>query len=351
MIKRADRSRPFMFVFLSMLQHSCVIQNPTTLRHRLEPKMRDPRYPRIAVVGCAEWYALVRDALGSSALIVPSADTALAQRAGCDIAIVDFDSPAGLAPVVRGSTGLIVAGGPACRSAFAELFEDMRLLHLVGKNGGAERRELAATVEGLVGGDTFGLHRHLSAEERQSFTLSRSSQKRETLDGIMRFAAAANAPSRVAGLLWVAAEELLTNALYNAPVDAHGHRPLAHRPRSEEVALADHEAVVVDVAFDGRQLAVAVTDPFGSAEPEHLVGNLGRCFRRGDDQVADKPGGAGLGLFRLFESVGQLIFNIAPGQKTEAIGIIDTKQPMRALSTSSKSFHVFRAGGSEGKAP
>jgi hypothetical protein len=136
-------------------------------------------------------------------------------------------------------------------------------------------------------------------------------------------------------------DEFLTNALYNAPVDATGHPRFARRPRTERVELQPEEEITLRVCCDGRRFGISTSDPFGSLAPERLQEYLARAFRRGEDQVNEADGGAGLGFYQILDSLSHFVVNIDPGRRTEMIGLIDVSGGYRTFASNGKSFNIF----------
>src|SRR4029434_11166123 len=83
---------------------------------------------------------------------------------------------------------------------------------------------------------------------------------------------------RFAGLFWTVADELISNALYDAPVDAAGARRFHHLSRNLDVDLEPGEEIEVRLSSDGRRLGISVSDPFGSLLPATLQDYLGKGF-------------------------------------------------------------------------
>ena len=139
-------------------------------------------------------------------------------------------------------------------------------------------------------------------------------------------------------------DEFTSNALYNAPLDASGCRRFAHLPRTQEVVLDEDEAVEVSFVSDGSRIGISVADPFGSLQVETVQAYLSRCLRRGDDQINNKDGGAGLGLYCSLESLSHLIINIKKNYRTELIGLLDVSGTHRDFASRGKSFSIFMDG-------
>lgn len=203
--------------------------------------------------------------------------------------------------------------------------------------------EFLATVEKILSpSDIFGLEKYLAqGTHLQRLHLHSSRQKNEVVEKVAQFAESVGFPSRLSQGLAVVADELVTNGLYNAPVDARGTPRYARFARNVPVDLADHEAVQLCMAFDGRKFGISASDPFGSLPPMTVVDYLAKCFRKGDDQIDSKEGGAGLGLYKLFSLLQHFVVNIAPGRRTETIGLLDVTRSYREFAVRGKSFNLF----------
>jgi hypothetical protein len=91
----------------------------------------------------------------------------------------------------------------------------------------------------------------------------------------------------------------------------------------------------------GSRIGLAVRDPFGSLKVGTITRYLGKCFRGGDDQVDTKEGGAGLGLYWVFEALSHFVVNVQVGVSTETMGLLDVKGRYRDFVRRGKSFNVF----------
>jgi hypothetical protein len=105
--------------------------------------------------------------------------------------------------------------------------------------------------------------------------------------------------------------------------------------------LSGSEEVVLKFCFDGTRLGASILDPFGSISQERIVSYIAKCFRKGSDQVDEKAGGAGLGLYYIFDALSSFVINIKPGTKTEMIGLIDITGSYKDFVSKGKSFNIF----------
>jgi hypothetical protein len=152
--------------------------------------------------------------------------------------------------------------------------------------------------------------------EGRRVRLSHASRRAERLERMTAFFDAKGVGSRTVALLRDAAEELLTNAFYDAPVEAGAlKQPIS---RTQDVSLPDDSAC--DMVYGCRDdlAIVRVRDPFGSLSRTRLVEVLTRCARTDMAvEVDETRGGAGLGLWRIFSAASFVAIAVANGRHTE----------------------------------
>ena len=129
--------------------------------------------------------------------------------------------------------------------------------------------------------------------------------------------------------------ETLTNALYNAPVDPDGN-PI-HRARNrKEIVLADPDKVpTLDIIEDADKIILTVRDFYGSLTKKVIDHFLTH------GQIAEKEGGAGVGLFLILRDAHKLVINIEPGKTTEFIIVLHKFKRFFHYQVLEKSFHLF----------
>ena len=86
---------------------------------------------------------------------------------------------------------------------------------------------------------------------------------------------------------------------------------------------------------------MSIEDNFGRLERSTVLSYLRRCFIKGADQIDQKEGGAGLGLYYIFESLNHLIINVASNERTEMIGLMDISGSYREFAERPKSLNIF----------
>ena len=202
--------------------------------------------------------------------------------------------------------------------------------------------ELTITAEKLIRNDIFGAEKYLLWGTAITETIiTRGSQRTELVHALSAEIKSRGQSARVASMAMLVADELISNAIHNAPCDAAGvfyRRDLA---RDQEIELDERHRVSYRWGCDARYLAVEVTDPFGSLDRETILAALAKS------NVRETGEGAGMGISLAYRSCDHLVFNLAPGKRTQIIGLIDVRfapagNPASAYAgAASSSYNVF----------
>jgi hypothetical protein len=204
--------------------------------------------------------------------------------------------------------------------------------------------ELIVTAGKLLRHDLFGLDKYLMwGIEPYEIEIADSREKADYVRRVADYARQLGCNDRIVELVETMVDELVMNALYNAPRNPDGSARYAKLHRREQVLLEPHERGTLSFACDGTHIAVAQSDPFGALTHETIISYLNRCMVKGPQQMSDATGGAGLGLYRVFQSLTKFIINIQPGKRTEVITLLDLRLSMKQFRTVPKSFHIFIA--------
>jgi hypothetical protein len=200
----------------------------------------------------------------------------------------------------------------------------------------ADARLMTYVASKLLRGDIFGLAKVLPWGVRvQSMIINSNDERIQALADADQFARTLGIRSKHREAIGTVIDELLMNALYNAPVGASG-------PLFGDVAPKDRGGLrlerpaIVQLACDGRRLAVSVRDSFGSLTRQTILANLERCLSQGGE-IQRKASGAGLGLYIVANSVTELVVNLLPGTATEIICVFGLDVPAQQL----KHFGVY----------
>lgn len=151
---------------------------------------------------------------------------------------------------------------------------------------------------------------------------------------------------RLAAAAADAAHELLMNAMYDAPVDAAG-TPKYAGDRRAEVRLEEHEIPTLRLTVDSSHLALDITDPFGRLARSKLFGGIlrgrsGAVASQGASVLDVSDGGAGLGLFNLYNSAAILRAEVVPGRRTTVSWLIDRSVSVRDQRSMPRSVYYIQ---------
>jgi hypothetical protein len=166
--------------------------------------------------------------------------------------------------------------------------------------------------------------------------LARASRRVERLERLSAFLESRGVGARTIQQLRDVAEELLTNAFYDAPAAAGVTQPIS---RTRDVRLPDDSAC--DMVYGCRDdlVVVRVRDPFGSLSRARLVDVLTRCARTDMQvEVDETMGGAGLGLWRIFAAASFVAIAVVRNRHTEILVGIGKRVPSARRPFA---FHLF----------
>ncbi len=203
-------------------------------------------------------------------------------------------------------------------------------------------QELVITAGKLISGDIFGLEKYLAWGVRvHEVRLNHSDQRHEVLQQLDEFGKECQVRGSLRQKLVTFADELLMNAIWDAPVDGQGKPKYNHKDRKVPIALLPEEEVTLRYGSDGNHLALSVSDNFGRLQRETAFAYLMRCFAKGDDQISKAEGGAGLGLYMSYLSMSTFVINCNKGKRTEVVGLLNLRMSPRDMAGRPRSFHYF----------
>lgn len=230
---------------------------------------------------------------------------------------------------------VVPAGTDLTTVAF--LVADQRCNHVIQNDGDRAMDRITATAQKLLSGDLFGIEKYVPNADIQYFRLQNYHGRSEAIDRIVAFAEEAKVRRQIRQNIAQVCEELLMNALYNAPVDQYGRPLFANVNPKERLELESPRPVSIRYFVNDELIGVAVRDRFGTLTKETMLRYIHKCLHS-RQQIDGKTLGAGLGLYLVASRTREYIINIAPGIATEAIAIFARKG---GASRSPGAFSVF----------
>ncbi len=200
-------------------------------------------------------------------------------------------------------------------------------------------KSLTTTVAKILNKDIFGLEKYLSWGAHVVESKVRCSHKRlAEIEKMKEHFKSFGVRSTFLDQVHTVADEMLMNAIYDAPTDHKGEAIYNHYSRLQQVELTEDQGATLRYGTDGVFLAVSVTDPFGSLTKDALQTYLQKNHKGEETGCAEK-GGAGKGLYMIITSSDFVVFNVKPQKKTEVICFFQLERTKD--EESQPTFHLF----------
>jgi hypothetical protein len=285
-------------------------------------------------------------AAGSEVDFVDQCDEVLTREGTpADLIIVDDaghrDGLAGFLQQVGAATKVMLVGDP---EAFIELLRTEGCDHLIGRDGDPEEDEIVVTSVKLLRGDLFGVEKYLTwGVPIHGREIASYDEKRVAIREVTELAREMGCRRQLVARVETVTDELLMNALYDAPASRYGCRPLFQGKGRPGAGPVTDQVAELRFGCDGRYFAVAVRDSFGELRKSNILDHLQRARdEKGLPRIAgEEGGGGGLGLYFILNSVSRFIANIQPGQATEVICLFDLRGGARDYFYRAKSLSIF----------
>ena len=201
---------------------------------------------------------------------------------------------------------------------------------------------LRATRSKLSAPAPFGMESYLwSSAQIQSHTVKSYSEKSALIEKTTAFFSKFRLHSSVFTSIATIADEMIMNACFDAPRNPDGSAKYNHLDRTEALNLGPSEFGRFRFGIDPNFIALSIEDPFGALDLPTLKRHIAKGFRKGGDQISRGLGGAGMGLFMIFENAHFLVVNRIPGKKTEMIALIGLGKNNRDHQTAGRGFSFF----------
>jgi CRP-like cAMP-binding protein len=200
-------------------------------------------------------------------------------------------------------------------------------------------RSLLTTMTKVLNHNIFGIEKYLSwGADVQEKTVKSSKERSILKEEMIAFLQQSGIRRSILDRVYLVAEEMLMNAIYDAPADQKGQALYNHLSRKTEINLEKTQESTMRYAIDGMMIAVSVEDPFGTLTKEVIIQYLESCYEGKAGTLNLNKGGAGRGLHQIIENSDLTIFNVKQGVKTEVISLFNLEAGRKDHKPS---FHYF----------
>jgi hypothetical protein len=189
------------------------------------------------------------------------------------------------------------------------------------------------TAQKLLSGDIFGIEKYLPEGTPVHYARLRDFEGRgRAIQTVLDFAEQSKMRRQVRSAIGQVCEELLMNALYDAPVDAEGKQIFAEVDPHDRTKSKSPRPVSIRYAATEDGFAIAVRDRFGRLAKNTILSYIEKCIHS-PNQIDCKTYGAGLGLYLVANAAASYVVNVAYGIATEVVCTFDrgAKAPLRLV--------------------
>jgi anti-sigma regulatory factor (Ser/Thr protein kinase) len=247
-------------------------------------------------------------------------------------------APDALSDIVAKGGSVVMLGDSIADDEVANLLQTEHLDHVISDENGLDEVELLITTVKLASGDIFGIEKYLPWGARvYEYEIGTYDDKGKALQAVVGHAKNMGARRALMARIEHATDELLMNAIYDAPALAKG----VSTQSQMGMPIGEDKKAVLRYGCDGRYFAVSATDLYGKLSKQAIFTHLLRARKDRTPKQDDGRAGAGLGLFIILSSVTRFVANIASGERTEVICLFDLKQTGRQMETCARSVHIF----------
>ncbi len=193
---------------------------------------------------------------------------------------------------------------------YVRLAKQHGICNIISKTTPFNFNELKAVVNGLLSGEIFGLDRYLLKDHTiiDTFVIRSAMEAKVIREKVVEIFK--NMFDDI-GELKLVLDELITNAVYHAPVTIDGEEKYKE---FSNIKLEPDEYVYVTLGYDSEKYGVSVLDNQGSLKKDTIMYKIDRHLST--EGILDDSG-RGIHMSRIFAD--RLIANIDPNKKTEML--------------------------------
>jgi hypothetical protein len=305
--------------------------------------------------------------LGVNHALSPSA-LAKTKPGELQLAVIDLDVDVNAAPhsLVEQTieacpdTPLVVVAGVDAKRRLLATLEAPLVRHAVPKLGswldlpqeqrtfdGPDEQDLAVGLRRLrsLSGKPLGASPYLiEGFSTTESIITDSKGKDAALQAVMDLGEALELSDEKKRRIEIVTEELLLNALYDAPRDKDGNGQFSGIDRRTPVQLDPESPVRLHYGCDGRNFVVSVTDRWGAIERSQVVDSLRKLLDPRSVRPAPGTSGAGLGLMLTYGASNQLIVLAVPNRFTEVTSVMHVSGSNRTALARGSALHLYLEG-------
>lgn len=247
---------------------------------------------------------------------------------------------------MKKNTHLILSSKKPLTETIDALYSETGLIstHHLDQSAPNFAEYLGQTLKKIKSNDLFGVEKYLKTKtEITEYKIRLGSEREALAEKVKTFSKEKKLKSSIRRMLYGATVELVSNALYDAPLAA-GVIQESSTLNPSRIELPEELSARLRVGFDGNICALSICDPFGKMTAEVFFKYASKVkFRNETSKLIDtKTTGAGLGFYKMIYTSHSLICNVSSNNKTEFIILLHSHCPLRDISKSPRNIQFFR---------
>lgn len=189
--------------------------------------------------------------------------------------------------------------------------------HLFRRDQESTGELLAPLIGAFSNPYPFGLDRYFApGTPIKQLQIHQASQRPTAVQAMQNVLEKNGLLSRISALVAQATDELLLNALFDAPVDESGQHIRKNLDRNSNITLAPEETINLSIGYSEKYMGVSVSDCYGSLSSETLHSFVRNNYRQESFSI-DQHRNKGLGLYGIVQSGLSVVFVTQPKSRTE----------------------------------
>ncbi len=177
-----------------------------------------------------------------------------------------------------------------------------------------------------------------NVEPQFRYTLKASKQKETVMIAVRKHLESLPRSNTIKDSLMFIADELFTNALFNAPFGSLSKDQHIDRTAPIELPIEDYAELFI--AENGKKILIGCIDPFGSLIPKKLFSMIHQCYEKGVlSSMRMGTGGAGIGSYFMFHMSTNFYVLVQEGTKTFVCCALPMGQSSKSKELIPKNLH------------
>jgi hypothetical protein len=174
-----------------------------------------------------------------------------------------------------------------------------------------------------------------------AFRVSEADQKSDLLDAVEKHVSNISSPKSLAIDVRAVGDELITNAIYNAPfVDRENSFSGPTRDKAK-VLIDPKKRPLVFIGTNEERVVFGCRDFYGRLNVKKIAARIQLCYQNNPSQLINYgPGGAGIGSYMVFDSCVSMYIAVEANKSTTICCVFPTHMSARKRHILPKNLHI-----------